>query len=459
MLDLIQKKWNDILLFMKNEFDITDISYQTWLLPMKPYLMIKDQLYIIASDNPFIVNIVSKKYKDLLSIAILKVTDLDVVPVFISESDKDSIKSNGSTGSSSTQRDDSADSGSFEEMIRRKGLNPKYTFSSFVSGKSNELAHAASLAVAESPGQEYKILYLYGGVGLGKTHLMHAIANYILKNKPESNVLYVTSEEFTNEYVDSIRNNTAYKFRDKYRNLDVLLIDDIQFLADKESTQEEFFNTFNTLYNKNKQIVISSDRTPNEINNLEDRIKSRFVWGMVADIQPPNYETRLAILRKKEDIEGYHVDDEIIKYIASNIKSNIRTLEGALQKIVFKSKLENTQIDIDSAAIILRDFIDNGMAAERITPDKIVAIVAEHYQLDVKDLTSSKKNKEVAYPRQIAMYLCCEMCDATQKDVGDALGGRDHSTVIHGRNKIANDLQESAELRAVVDILKKKIIP
>jgi len=239
----------------------------------------------------------------------------------------------------------------------------------------------------------------------------------------------------------------------------VLLIDDIQFLADKESTQEEFFNTFNTLYNKNKQIVISSDRTPNEINNLEDRIKSRFVWGMVADIQPPNYETRLAILRKKEDIEGYHVDDEIIKYIASNIKSNIRTLEGALQKIVFKSKLENTQIDIDSAAIILRDFIDNGMAAERITPDKIVAIVAEHYQLDVKDLTSSKKNKEVAYPRQIAMYLCCEMCDATQKDVGDALGGRDHSTVIHGRNKIANDLQESAELRAVVDILKKKIIP
>jgi len=197
MLDLIQKKWNDILLFMKNEFDITDISYQTWLLPMKPYLMIKDQLYIIASDNPFIVNIVSKKYKDLLSIAILKVTDLDVVPVFISESDKDSIKSNGSTGSSSTQRDDSADSGSFEEMIRRKGLNPKYTFSSFVSGKSNELAHAASLAVAESPGQEYKILYLYGGVGLGKTHLMHAIANYILKNKPESNVLYVTSEDLT----------------------------------------------------------------------------------------------------------------------------------------------------------------------------------------------------------------------------------------------------------------------
>ena len=205
---------------------------------------------------------------------------------------------------------------------------------------------------------------------------MHAIANYILKNDPKANVLYVTSEEFTNEYVDSIRNNTAYKFRDRFRNLDVLLIDDIQFLADKESTQEEFFNTFNTLYNKNKQIVISSDRTPNDINNLEDRIKSRFFWGMIADIQPPNYETRLAILRKKEDIEGYQVDDEIIKYIASNIKSNIRTLEGALQKIVFKSRLENTQIDIDSAALVLRDFIGSDAGADALVALALADVLA-----------------------------------------------------------------------------------
>ena len=288
---------------------------------------------------------------------------------------------------------------------------------------------------------------------------MHAIANYILKNNEKANVLYVTSEEFTNEYVDSIRNNTAYKFRDKYRSLDVLLIDDIQFLADKVGTQEEFFNTFNALYRNNGQIVISSDRTPKEINNLEDRIKSRFEWGIVADIQPPNYETRLAILRKKEDLEGYTVDDEIIKYIASNIKSNIRTLEGALQKIVFKSRLEKRQIDIDAAADILKDFINPNIEIERITPSKIVSIVAEHYQLDEKDLISSKKNKELAYPRQIAMYLCCELCDATQKNVGEALGGRDHSTVIHGRNKIASDLQKDQELKNVIEILKKKILP
>ena len=459
MFDLIQKKWSDILLFMKNEFEYTDISYQTWLLPLKPYLLDRDQLYIIAADNPFIVNIVSKKYKEPLSIAISKVTNLEVTPVFILESDKDKIPAMREKNYGRPDTPSIDPSSDFDELIRSKGLNPKYTFSSLVSGKSNELAHAASLAVAENPGHDYKILYLYGGVGLGKTHLMHAIANYILKNDPKANVLYVTSEEFTNEYVDSIRNNTAYKFRDRFRNLDVLLIDDIQFLADKESTQEEFFNTFNTLYNKNKQIVISSDRTPNDINNLEDRIKSRFFWGMIADIQPPNYETRLAILRKKEDIEGYHVDDEIIKYIGSNIKSNIRTLEGALQKIVFKSRLENTQIDIDSAALILRDFIGSDAGAERITPAKIVSIVAEHYQLDEKDLISAKKNKEVAYPRQIAMYLCCEMCDYTQKDVGDALGGRDHSTVIHGRNKIAHDLQENAELKATIEILKKKIIP
>ena len=455
MFELIKNKWDEIILFMKDAFEYNELSYKTWLLPLKPLKLTDDCLYIIASDNPMIVKIVAKKFKDPLSISIEKLTDLKITPVFITESEASNLPEREvkeAPASSSEGQD-------FDELIRKKGLNPKYTFASFVSGKSNELAHAASLAVAENPGEDYKILYLYGGVGLGKTHLMHAIANYILKNNPKANVLYVTSEEFTNEYVNSIRNNTTYKFRDKYRSLDVLLIDDIQFLADKESTQEEFFNTFNALYRNNGQIVISSDRTPKEINNLEDRIKSRFEWGIVADIQPPNYETRLAILRKKEDIEGYTIDDEIIKYIASNIKSNIRTLEGALQKIVLKSRLEKSQVDIDTASVILRDFIGNDSGIERITPEKIVSIVAEHYHLDEKDLLSSKKNKELAYPRQIAMYLCCEMCDATQKDVGEALGGRDHSTVIHGRNKIAGELQNDQSLKNVIDVLKKKIIP
>ncbi len=455
MFELIKNRWDDILLFMKDEFEYNDLSYQTWLKPLKPLKLVQDRLYIVASDTAFIVQIVTKRFKEPLSIAIEKLTDLKVTPVFLLEGeplpDSEQEENRKVTADS--------DSFDFDEMIRKKGLNPKYTFDSFVSGKSNELAHAASLAVAENPGEDYKILYIYGGVGLGKTHLMHAIANYILRHNPDANVMYVTSEEFTNEFVDSIRNNTTYKFRDKYRSLDVLLIDDIQFLADKESTQEEFFNTFNALYRQNGQIVISSDRTPKEINNLEDRIKSRFEWGIVADIQPPNYETRLAILRKKEDIEGYNIDDEIIKYIASNIKSNIRTLEGALQKIVLKSRLEKKPVDIDTASQILRDFISPDNSPERITPESIVSVVAEHYHLDEKDLISSKKNKELAYPRQIAMYLCCEICDATQKDVGEALGGRDHSTVIHGRNKIAHDLQQDKDLKNVIDILKKKIIP
>ena len=455
MFELIKNRWDDILLFMKDEFEYNDLSYQTWLKPLKPLKLVQDRLYIVASDTAFIVQIVTKRFKEPLSIAIEKLTDLKVTPVFLLEGeplpDSEQEENHKVTADS--------DSFDFDEMIRKKGLNPKYTFDSFVSGKSNELAHAASLAVAENPGEDYKILYIYGGVGLGKTHLMHAIANYILRHNPDANVMYVTSEEFTHEFVDSIRNNTTYKFRDKYRSLDVLLIDDIQFLADKESTQEEFFNTFNALYRQNGQIVISSDRTPKEINNLEDRIKSRFEWGIVADIQPPNYETRLAILRKKEDIEGYNIDDEIIKYIASNIKSNIRTLEGALQKIVLKSRLEKKPVDIDTASQILRDFISPDNSPERITPESIVSVVAEHYHLDEKDLISSKKNKELAYPRQIAMYLCCEICDATQKDVGEALGGRDHSTVIHGRNKIAHDLQQDKDLKNVIDILKKKIIP
>ena len=456
MFEEIQKRWDEILLFMKDEFEYNSLSYDTWLKPLRPLKIVGDRLYIIASDNAFIVQIVTKKYREPLSIAIEKLTDIKVTPVFILEQDAASLpaetEEHTAAGPAGSSRD-------FDEMIRKKGLNPKYTFSSFVSGKSNELAHAASLAVAENPGEDYKILYIYGGVGLGKTHLMHAIANYILRNNPDSNLLYVTSEEFTNEYVDSIRNNTAYRFRDKYRSLDVLLIDDIQFLADKESTQEEFFNTFNALYRNNGKIVISSDRTPKEINNLEDRIKSRFEWGIIADIQPPNYETRLAILRKKEDIEGYNIDDEIIKYIASNIKSNIRTLEGALQKIVFKSRLEKKQVDIDTAAVILRDFISTDSSSERIMPSRIVSIVAEHYQIDERELLSQKKNKELSHPRQVAMYLCCEMCDTTQKNVGEALGKRDHSTVIHGRNKIAHDMQTDQDLRNTIDILKKKITP
>ena len=293
MFSTIKEKWQQILLFMKNEFEIMDISFNTWLAPLKPYALIDDKLYIIVSeDNEQIKQIIKKKYEDLLGIAIHAVARTNVTPVFILENEKDDI-------SIYQPRTEVQPKDDFNELIKRNGLNPNYTFYNFVSGKSNELAHAASLAVAENPGREYKLLYIYGGVGLGKTHLMHAIAIFILKNNPSAKILYTTSENFVNDYVNSLQKKNADAFRNRYRNLDVLLIDDIQFIADKDGTQEEFFNTFNSLYNNNRQIIISSDKPPRDINNLEDRIKSRFEGGMMVDIQPPNFETRMAILRKK----------------------------------------------------------------------------------------------------------------------------------------------------------------
>ncbi len=457
-IEAVKEKWPDILRFMQDEFYILNVQYETWLLPLEPYKLINGKLYIVVNNynNQSIIKIIANKYSEMLSIAIKNVAGIDDVElVFIQSGQKDEISDDGSKGTVDPKEEIKH---SFNDIIKRNGLNPKYTFGSFVCGKSNELAQAASLAVAENPGQEFKILYLYGGVGLGKTHLMHAIAIYILKNDPDAKIIYTTTENFTNEYIDSIKKNTSEEFRQKYRTADVLLIDDIQFIANKESTQEEFFNTFNTLFNKNKQIVISSDKPPKDINNLEDRIRSRFEGGMIVDIQPPNFETRMAILRKKEEIEGYNIDDEVLKYIATNIKSNIRTLEGALQRIVFQSKLEKTPINAETASRIFLNIIKSENA-DKVTPEKIISVVAEHYNISEKDIVSSKKNKELAYPRQIIMYLCCEMTDETQKRIGMAIGGRDHATVIHGRDKITEDLKNDDKLKTDIEILKKKINP
>ena len=452
MFSTVIQKWQEILYFMKNEFDIMDISYNTWLVPLKPYSIMGDKLYIIASeDKDQIRQIVKKKYEDILSIALLKVTELKLTPVFILETETADI--------SRLEPDTKPNPvDSFTDLIKRNGLNPNFTFYNFVSGKSNELAYAASLAVAESPGQEYKLLYLYGGVGLGKTHLMHAIAIFILKNNPNARILYTTSENFLNDYIDSMRNKTPEQFRNRYRNLDVLLIDDIQFIAGKGGIQEEFFNTFNALINNNKQIIISSDKPPRDINDLEDRIRSRFEGGMMVEIEPPNFETRMAILRKKEEVAGYNVDDEVIKYIATNIQSNIRTLEGALSRIVLKAKLEKVPITAESAAAILKDVISSSkQEPDRITPEKIISVVAEHYHISAEDIISPKRNKELAHPRQIIMYLCCIMTSYTLNEIGEALGSRDHSTVMYGRDKISEDIKKNDNLKSEIDILKKKI--
>ena len=348
-----------------------------------------------------------------------------------------------------------------QAAIQNANLNPRYTFDTFVVGANNNLAHAASLAVAESPGEIYNPLFIYGGVGLGKTHLMHSIAHFILKNNPKAKILYVTSEKFTNELIDAIRNKnniSTTEFREKYRNNDVLLIDDIQFIIGKESTQEEFFHTFNALHEAKKQIIISSDKPPKEIETLEERLRSRFEWGLTVDIQSPDYETRMAILRKKEELEGYNIDNEVIKYIATHIKSNIRELEGALTKIVALSKLNKKEITLELAEEALKDLISPN-AVREITPELIINVVADHYKIQPSDITSSKRNKEVVYPRQIVMYLCRHMTNTSLQAIGKELGGKDHTTIIHGADKITAELVDNEALANTIEILKKKISP
>ena len=352
-------------------------------------------------------------------------------------------------------------------VFERANLNPKYTFDTFVVGSNNSFAHAASLAVAESPGEAYNPLFIYGGVGLGKTHLMHSIAHFILENDPSKNVLYVTSETFTNELIEALKSGKTgselamTKFREKYRNNDVLLIDDIQFIIWKESTQEEFFHTFNHLHVSGKQIIISSDKPPKDIETLEARLRTRFEWGLIADISSPDYETRMAILRKKEELDGlerYHIPDDVMQYIANNIKSNIRELEGSLNKLIALSNLENKPIDIPLAAEALKDMIspdDNRV----VTPELILDIVSEHFNVPVADLKGKKRNAEIVLPRQIVMYLCRVMTDTSLKAIGAFLGGKDHASVTHGIKKIEAEIKTDEALNNTVNIIMKKINP
>ena len=453
MLEKILEKWDEILLNIKEEHDITDVSYKTWLLPLKPYSVDKDILTIIVPDDIFL-SYVKKKYAFLLKFTIEEVAGFHCEVRFIL---KDSVKEekNDKKLINNTANPVS------QQAIQNANLNPRYTFDTFVVGKNNNLAHAASLAVAESPGEIYNPLFLYGGVGLGKTHLMHSVAHFVLKNNPNAKVLYVSTETFTSELVDAIRNKnniTTTEFREKYRYNDVILFDDIQFIIGKDGTQEELFQTFNALYEAKKQIIISSDRPPKEIEKLEERLRSRFEWGLTVDIQKPDYETRMAILRKKEELEGYNIDNEVIKYIASNVKSNIRELEGALTKIVALSKLNKKEITIELAEEALKDLISPN-APREVTPQLIINVVSEHFGLNTLDIIGQKRSKELVFPRQIVMYLCGEMTTESLQNIGKALGGRDHTTIIHGQKKISSELKTDESLKNTIDILKKKINP
>ncbi len=442
MIDKIKENWQKILLLLKEEHDISDISYHTWLEPLIPYSFENNTVTVIVPEQTFL-KFVNKKYGLILKVTISEFIGQECEINFKVKEQVEDMEDRGPQLIANPKMPVSPDA------IQSANLNPKYTFDTFVVGSNNNLAHAAALAVAESPGEIYNPLFIYGGVGLGKTHLMHAIAHFILKNDPKAKILYVTSETFTNELIDAIRNKnniTTTEFREKYRNNDVLLIDDIQFIIGKESTQEEFFHTFNTLYESKKQIIISSDKPPKEIETLEERLRSRFEWGLTVDIQSPDYETRMAILRKKEEMEGYNIDNEVIKYIATHVKSNIRELEGALTKMVALSRLNKCDITLQLAEEALKDIISPGSQRE-ITAELILQIVADHFGLTPLDITSQRRSKDIVYPRQITMYLCRSMMDIPLQSIGKVLGGRDHTTILHGCEKIAADLKKDDGLK------------
>lgn len=449
-MNLIYEKWEEILEYMRTDLEMSSLSFDTWIKPLKIH-SVENNLLKITVEMEGAAEYLDKKYKIYLQGAIIDVINQNYDIEFVTQKQMDAeiLPTKKS-------------SNLMNEAIERANLNPKYTFDTFVVGGNNKFAHAASLAVADKPGEVYNPLFLYGGVGLGKTHLMHSIAHSILEKDKTKKVLYVTSEVFTNELIDAIRginNTTISDFREKYRNIDVLLIDDVQFIIGKESTQEEFFHTFNTLHSANKQIIISSDRPPKEIETLESRLRSRFEWGLIADISAPDYETRVAILRKKEETDGYKIDNEVIQFIASNVKSNIRELEGALNKLVAYSNLEKKEINVSLAEEVLRDILTSDEKRE-VTPELIIQTVAEHYGISMTDIAGNKRNNEIVIPRQIAMYLCREMTDTSLKNIGALLGKRDHTTIINGYNKIVDALKaNNTSIKNNIEVLKKKINP
>lgn len=448
----IRDNWDLIKETIKKEYELSDVSFNTWIMPLDLYEETDSVVSIlIPQDQSPAYNYITNKYKNYFQVSISEMFDHDYTVNFVLEKDIASRQDNSlkETGPN------------YNINYENANLTPKYNFDTFVVGSNNKFAHSAALAVAESPGDVYNPLFIYGGAGLGKTHLMHSIGHFVLEQDPSKKVLYVNSEEFTNEVIQSIRSGNAAqmtKLREKYRTVDVLLIDDVQFIIGKESTQEEFFHTFNVLHTAGKQIVLSSDKPPKEMETLDERFRSRFEWGLIADINPPDYETRMAILIKNAEVYERKIDDEIFKYIATNVKSNIRELEGALRKVIAASRLNNAEINLSLAEEALKDIISPDTPRE-ITPDFILRIVSEHYNISEKDMTSSKRNAEFVIPRQVFMYLCHEYTTTVYADIAKIIGKKDHTTVMHGYKKIKKDLETDEILRNNVNILIRKINP
>jgi chromosomal replication initiator protein len=435
--------WNQCLQML--EAEVKPITFRSWIQPIKPYLLGEDKILLTVENDPSKA-MIEARFVEMIRSALFSATqtifDIEVKVVTPDEQPE-------------WEKEEPKKKEAPNQLVPFSA-NPKYTFENFVVGNSNRYAHAASFAVAEAPAEAYNPLFLYGGSGLGKTHLMHAIANYVKANHPDLSVIYVSSEKFTNDLINAIRDDKRNEFRQQYRTADVLLVDDVQFIGGKESTQEEFFHTFNELHDANKQIVLTSDRHPKEINTLEDRLRSRFEWGLVGDIQPPDYETRIAILKKKAEADQVYIPNTIYSFIADRVKSNIRELEGAMLRIITYAKISGREITVDLANEALKQFSQDG-GSSQVTAKIIKEKTAKYFNLMESNLTGKVKTKNIALARQIAMYLCREMTNLSYPAIGGEFGGRDHTTVLYAVNKIENDMHKDEELKKDIDALMKDI--
>lgn len=437
----VNKTWQKVMDLLEGE--MTSVSFSTWIETLIP-ISINNNTIVIEVPSDYNLGLIKSRYYDLIKNSVKYITNRDLdLDLVLNSSDYPSAPSNRYD----TQTDNTK---------KLSILNPKYTFDTFVKGNGNQLAHAAALAVAESPATSHNPLFIYGGVGLGKTHLLHAIGHYILEQSKDAKVLYTSSEKFTNDLINAIRDDRNEEFRSKYRSVDILLIDDIQFIGGKERTQEEFFHTFNALYELNKQIVLSSDKPPKDIITLEERLRSRFAWGLPVDIQAPDIETRIAILRKKSQLEKYDIPNDVLVYIADNIESNIRELEGALNRVIAYASLTGSPITLDLAKDCLKEIL-SGINAIEINYKTIMKVVSRYYDISPDVLISSKRSRDISNPRQIAMYLCRELTNMSLPKIGQAFGGRDHTTVMHAYDKISKEIDKSAELRRAIAEIRRNI--
>lgn len=450
----IEDKWDEIKENIRKEYDLSDVSFHTWVEPLRFFDVQDDVVTIlIPSDQSHALNYISSKYKDFFHVIISEMMDHEYDISFILE--KDAKKKEA------VQEEDlkAPFNPVYNINYENANLNPKYKFDTFVVGSNNKFAHSASLAVAESPGEAYNPLYLYGGAGLGKTHLMHSIGHFVLEKNPDMKVIYVTSESFTNEVIDSIRGGNAAamtNLRDKYRTVDVLMIDDIQFIIGKESTQEEFFHTFNTLYESNKQIVLASDRPPKEIKTLEDRLRTRFEWGLLADIQIPDFETRIAIIRRKAQLLDIQMPDDVAEYIANRLKTNIRQLEGTVKKLKAYKLLQGTNPSIMIAQNAIRDILNDNQPVP-VTVERIISEVGRTYGISPQDIRSNKRSAQISAARQISIYIVREITQMSMSTIGDEFGGRDHSTIVYAIQQVEKNMNNDLRYKETIEDIIKNI--